>query len=177
MALTRKKKDSLIKEVGEKAQDASLLVLTSFEGIDVETDTDLRREIRKTGAHYQVLKNTLAKRVWAGDEYAEIHPHMKGMTGYVLGGEDPVATAKALTEFAKAKPKMFALKTGFFEGQVLSLEQIEELAKIPSRPELLSRLAGAFQAPITKLANVLQAPIQKLAGTLQALADKKTENE
>jgi large subunit ribosomal protein L10 len=175
MPLTRKKKNSLIAEMSEKAKDSSLLVLTAFEGIDVETDTVLRREIRNSGAHYQILKNTLAKRVWAGDEYLDLHAHMKGMTGYVLGGEDPVATAKALTEFAKAHDKVFSLKSGFFEGQVLSLEQLEELAKIPSRPELLTRLATALKSPIQKLANVLQAPIQKLAGTIQALADKKSE--
>lgn len=175
MALTRKQKDALISGVEGRTQEASLIVLTSYQGITVEKDTQLRTEIRKTGAHYQVIKNTLARRVLAGDEYVGLHPHMKGMTGYVFGGEDPVATAKALTGFAKANEAVFQIKSGFFEGRVLSSAQIDELAKIPSRHELLTRLASALKSPIQKLANVLRAPIQKLAGTVQAVADKKAE--
>ncbi len=173
MPLSRKQKDAVVSTVGERLEDASLVVLTGFSGISVEADTKLREDIRKTGAYYRVIKNTLAKRVLAGDEYAGLYPQMKGMTGYVLGGEDPVATAKALTGFAKGNKKVFQVKGGYFEGRIMSAEDIEALAKTPSREELLTRLASALNSPIQKLASVLSAPIQKLAGTLQALADKQ----
>lgn len=175
MPLTRKQKDALIAEASKRLEGASLVVLTSFGGIDVEKDTQLRAEVRKSGAHYQVLKNTLAKRVLAGDEYKDLYPKMTGMTGYVFGGEDPVAAAKALTTFAKANEEVFQVKGGFFEGRVLSQDQLKALADTPSREELLTRLATALKSPIQRIASVLAAPVQKLAGTLQALADKKNE--
>jgi large subunit ribosomal protein L10 len=175
MALTRKQKDALIESVASTAKDASLIVLTSYQGIDVETDTRLRAEIRKSGGRYQVVKNSLARKVLAGDEFADLRSHMKGMTGYVFGGEDPVATAKVLTKFAKDHEAVFQIKSGFFEGRTLSTAQVDALAKTPGRKELLARLASALKSPIQKLANVLRAPIQKLAGTIQALADKKAE--
>lgn len=175
MALTRKQKDALIAQVEKRRDDASVIVLTSFGGIDVEKDTQLRAKVRQSGAHYQVLKNTLAKRVLAGDEYVGLHAEMVGMTGYVFGGDDPVAAAKALTEFAKDNEEVFQVKGGFFEGRVLTKDQVKALAATPSREELLTRLATALKSPIQRFANVLIAPVQKLAGTLQAVADKKKE--
>lgn len=174
MPLTRKQKDALIADAAKRVDDASVIVLTSFAGIDVEKDTQLRAEVRKTGAHYQVLKNTLAKRV-LGDEYKDLHPQMTGMTGYVFGGEDPVQAAKALTDFAKENEAVFQVKAGYFEGRVLSTAELKALAATPSKEELLTRLATALKSPIQRFANVLAAPVQKLAGTLQALADKKKE--
>jgi len=147
----------------------------SYGGIDVEKDTKLRAEVRQSGAHYQVLKNTLAKRVLAGDEYKDLHPQMTGMTGYVFGSGDPVQAAKALTKFAKENEEVFQVKAGYFEGRVLSQDQLKALADTPSKEVLLTRLATALKSPIQRIASVLAAPIQKLAGTLQALADKKKE--
>lgn len=173
MPMTRKRKDAVIKDASARAEEASVIVLTGFSGIDVATDTEFRRTIRNTGGHYQVIKNTLAKRVLAGDEYADLHGHMKGETAYVFGGEDPVATLKALTDFVGDHKDHLSVKGGYFEGQVLDPAQIKELADIPPREVLLTRLATALQTPIQRLANVLQAPITKLAGTLQALAEKR----
>jgi large subunit ribosomal protein L10 len=175
MPLNRKQKDALIADATKRRDEASLIVLTSFEGIDVEQDTKLRAEVRKSGAHYQVLKNTLAKRVLSGDEYKDLHAQMAGMTGYVFGGEDPVEAAKALTGFAKENEEVFQVKAGFFEGRVLTKDQLKALADTPSKPELLTRLATALKSPIQRFANVLAAPVQKLAGTIQAVADKKKE--
>ena len=173
MPLTRQQKDDLITQMGEVRDEASLIVLTGFEGLDVATDTEIRNEIRSSGAKYRVLKNSLAKKVLSDEGYHGLYPEMKGMTGYVFGIEDPVATAKVIAKYAKEKEEMFSLKAGYFEGRVLSQDDVIALSKVPSREELLTRLASALKSPIQKIANVLQAPIQKFAGTLQALADKK----
>lgn len=174
MPMTRQQKDDLIASMSSVRDEAQLIVLTGFEGIDVSTDTEIRNNLRSTGAKYRVIKNTLAKKV-LGDEYEGLFPEMKGMTGYVFGIDDPVATAKVVVKAAKDHEKMFTVKGGYFEGQVLSKDDVVALSKVPSREELLTRLASALQSPIQKIANVLQAPIQKFAGTLQALADKRGE--
>lgn len=175
MPLSRKQKEAVISGASKRLGDASLIVLTSFGGIDVEADTKLRAQIRKSGAHYQVMKNTLAKRVLAGDEYQGLHAQMTGMTGYVFGGEDPVSAAKALADFAKEHSEVFQVKAGYFEGRTLTLAELKSLAETPSKEVLLTRLATALKSPIQRFANVLAAPVQKLAGTLQAVADKNKE--
>lgn len=174
MPLSRKQKDALIAEATDNAGSASVIVLTGFHGIDTATDSDFRTKVRETGGKYRVIKNTLAKRVLAGDEYADLYQHMKGETGYVFGGEDPVATCKAITDFAKEHDAI-QLKSGYFEGRVVSVSEIKALAEVPPREVLLTRLATALKTPIQRIASVLAAPIQKFAGTLQAVADKKAE--
>ncbi len=177
MALTRSQKDAVIAEGLEAARQASIVVLTGFRGIDVATDTRLRKAVRETGASYQVIKNTLAKRILGEDCYKGLHPQMKGETAYVFGGKDPVAVVKVLSEFAKDNEEHLQIKAGFFEGTVLSSSDLKALADIPPRPVLLSRLAGVLVAPLQRLVNVLQAPLSQTVGVLGAVADKRGKAE
>lgn len=172
MAMTKAQKNELVDSASAQLKNSSIVILTGFGGIDVETDTKLRSEIRRAGGKYRVLKNTLAKRVLSEAKYAKLHGHMKGETAYVFGGEDPVAVVKVVTKFAKDHGDHFSLKSGFFEGNVLDAAQLKDLASIPPREELLQRLVNVLASPIQGLVNVLQGPLQKLAGTIQAVADK-----
>jgi len=147
--------------------------LTDFTGLDVKSITKLRRSLRASGAEYLVVKNRLARLAFSQTELPNIFDDMNGPTGMVLGYEDVVAPAKALTEFAKEHDKRPAFKLGILENRVLRPEQIDRIAKLPPREQLLAELAGAMCAPTAMLAMALEAKLQEMAGLIDALREKR----
>ena len=142
--------------------------VTDFSGLNVLRMTELRRRLRSAGGRYVVVKNTLAQRALGANAVTLLDDHLAGPTGLVLAGEDPVATAKVLTDFAKEFEKP-AIRIGLLDGKALSPEQVKHLAGLPSREVLLGQLAGALQAPLTQFAGAMNGLLDQVVGALEAL--------
>lgn len=173
MALTRSKKDSLIEGYAEGLADSQHAFLLGFKGITVNQDTELRNKIRSEGGHYAVVKNTLAKRAVDGKSLGQLSDQFVGPTA-VAYGEDPVGIAKALTEFRKESP-VIEFKGGVVDGQPVSADQIEDIAKMPSREDLLAKLLFLLQSPVTRFVRTLAAIPRDFVVVLDQIAQKKDD--
>jgi large subunit ribosomal protein L10 len=171
--MNRTEKEAFVAELRERITKAPVVYLTDFTGLDVKSITKLRRSLRANGAEYVVVKNRLARLAFGDTELPNIFEDMVGPTGVVLGYEDVVSPAKALTDFAKEHDNRPAFKLGILENQVLQPEQIDRLARLPSREQLLAQLAGALHAPTAMLAMALEAKLQEMAGLIDALREKR----
>ncbi len=173
--MDRAQKETMVTELGERIERASVLYLTDFTGLSVKEMTLLRRQLKNNGAEYVVVKNRLAKRVFeASEDLPDISGDLTGPTGWVFGYEDVVGAAKALSDFAKDHDKKPAFKLGVMDQQVLQPEQIDKLAKLPSKEQLMAELAGAMEAPMSMLAQALGAKLQEMAGLIDALKEKQS---
>jgi large subunit ribosomal protein L10 len=168
-------KESFVVEFKAKLEQAPVLFLTNFSGLDVKSMTKLRRQLRETGAEYIVVKNRLVVRAMQelDIDLTGISDHLKGPTGVVLGTQGPVEPAKILTEFAKVHQDRPVFKVGRLDEKVVEASQFQRLAKLPPREELLAQLAGALQAPMAAFVSVLQGKLQETAGLVEALRQKR----
>lgn len=173
----RPEKVAVVEEVKQKFADADAAVLTEYRGLDVRSIAELRRALREAGGEYKIYKNTLV-RLAARDVGLEIQDLLIGPTAIAFVGDKPdgsagdaAAVAKALKDFAKTHPALI-LKGGVLDDQLLSVDDLNALAELPSRDLLLAQLAGAFQAPMAQLAGLLQALPRDFAYGLQALIDE-----
>ncbi len=172
--MDRAGKEALILDLRERISRAPVLYLTDFTGLDVKAMTELRRSLKKSGAEYFVMKNRLAKRVFQeSEDLPDISDSLIGPTGFVLGYEDVARAAKAVSDFAKTHDKKPVFKLGIMDGKVLQPEQVERIAKLPAREQLLAELAGALGAPMAAFASVLEAKVQEMAGLLDALREER----
>ena len=170
----RTEKESFVQALRERINRAPVLYLTDFTGLDVKAMSQLRRSLKNSGAEYLVVKNRLAMRAFAEtDEFPDISGSLEGPTGLVFGYEDAVTPAKTLSDFAKEHDDKPVFKLGVMDRQVLQPEQIDKLAKLPSREQLLAELAGAMEAPMAQLASALEAKVQEMAGLLDALKQER----
>lgn len=177
--MKRSDKESFVAEFQARIKETPVFYLTDFSGLDVKSITVLRDRLHESGAEYVVVKNRLLLRALEGaeQELPDISEHLRGPTAVVLGGDGPVAPAKALTEFAKDHDDRPVFKIGIVDQSLVEAGQFERLAKLPSREELLAQLAGALEAPMAALAGALGAKLQETAGLLDALREKKAEEE
>lgn len=174
--MDRARKESFVAELQERIDRAPVLYLTDFTGLNVKAMTELRSSLRKTGAEYVVVKNRLAKRVFTeSDTLPDITESLVGPTGFVFGYEDAAAAAKALSDFAKDHDKKPAFKLGVMENKILQPEQVEKIAKLPPREQLMAELAGAMEAPMAALASALGAKLQETAGLFDALKEERAQ--
>jgi large subunit ribosomal protein L10 len=160
-----KKKAEKIKQGEElKAQLANIstVILSTFQGITVEQDTQLRRSVEAAGGHYQVVKNRVAERALEGTPTADLLKDLKGTNSIAYTSTDPVALAKILTKVAKEVPA-FKFRAGWVEGRVISIQEIGQLADLPSREELMSKIMFLLNSPAQRIATVLSAVPRNLA--------------
>lgn len=162
MSLNVEAKKAAVAEISNSIANAQTMVIAEYRGISVESMTKLRANARKDSVYLHVLKNTLARRAVEGTAFAALADQMKGPLVYAVS-EDPVAAAKVLHQFAKTDDKI-VIKAGSYNGDLLEAAQVAELASIPSRDELLAKLLG-----------IMQAPVSGFARCLAALAEKKQE--
>ena len=165
-----------VQEITQRLRDSSTAVLADYRGMTVSQMQDLRQKLRSGGVDMVVVKNTLARRAAQAAGYAALGAELAGPIAMLFAGEDVSAAARVLTEFIRVNRKM-AIKAGLLEGQLIKAETVAELADLPSREVLLSRLLGAMQAPLGNLASVLQAPLSKFARTLDAVRALKDQNQ
>ncbi len=171
--MKRTEKQSFVEDFRGRLQDSPAIFLTDFSGLDVKSMTVLRDELRKTGAEYLVVKNRLVQLALKDTGFPDLSEWLTGPTGVVIGHKGPVEAAKALSDFARTHSARPAFKVGVLDMSVLAPDQIEQLAKLPPREQLLAMLAGALQAPMAALAGVLEAKLQEMAGLLEALQEKR----
>lgn len=153
-------KQQIVAELAERIQGSVAGVIVDYKGITVEDDTKLRKELREAGVKYTVVKNTLIKRAAEKAGLNGVDDVLNGTSAIATSAEDYVAAARILQKFAD-KHESFAVKTGYLDGEVISLEKIQSLAKLPSREVLLANVLGAFQAPIASFARAVQAIVDK----------------
>lgn len=168
--MNRTQKQEWIDTTNKQVAEAGIVIIAHYKGLTVAEMTELRSNVRKAGAGFKVTKNLLAKRAFGGTAYENVVELFKGPTALAYANE-PVAAAKALSEFAKKNDKL-VLIGGAFGNTVLNKAQINELASLPSLDELRAKIIGLLQAPATKVAGVLQAPAGQLARVFGAYAKK-----
>ncbi|MBA4709952.1 50S ribosomal protein L10 [Aquitalea aquatica] len=161
MSLNIEDKKAVVAAVAAELAAAQTLVIAEYRGIEVSSMTKLRAQAREQGVYLRVLKNTLVRRAVAGTQFEALAEQMVGPLVYGIS-TDPVAAAKVLHQFAKADDKII-VKAGSYNGDVLNAAQVAELASIPSREELLSKLLYVMQAPVAGFARALAALAEKQA--------------
>lgn len=151
-----KQKEEIVNKLAEELKDAKLILLADYRGITVEDVTKLRKEVRETNAEYKVIKNNIVKRALDKNGESGLDDLLEGPTAVITSKEDYLAPAKAIYNFTKDHD-FYKIKGGIIEGKVMTAEEIITLAKLPSRQELLAKLAGSLLGNITKLAVALDA--------------------
>lgn len=170
--MNRTEKADIVEDLHQSFLENGGVIVLDFKGISVPDITELREKVRLADGRYTVVKNTLALRAAEGTVIAELKDCFRGPTAVAVTGGDTVALAKVLKDFVKNRQGM-TFKAGVLEGHVISHAQVESLADLPSREELLSKLLFLLNAPLTRLASALSSPVRNLAVVLSEVAKKK----
>ena len=165
-------KAASVADITARLKTSSTAVLADYRGMTVGQMRELRSKLRDGNIEMMVVKNTLARRAAKAAGYEPLGAELVGPIAMLFAADDVSAPARILNDYIKATRKM-VIKGGLLEGQVIKAEAVTELADLPSREVLLSRLLGAMQAPLASLASVLQAPLSKFARTLDAVRSQK----
>ena len=153
-------KAPIVAEIAENIKDAGSIVVVDYRGLTVEQDTRLRRTLREAGVTYKVYKNTFINFAIKGTEFEGISEFLEGPTAIAIGKDDATAPARVIAKFAKEAP-VLEIKGGVVEGTTYDAKGIATIATIPSRDELISKLLGSLQSPITNFARVMNQLAEK----------------
>ncbi|MEO9196380.1 MAG: 50S ribosomal protein L10 [Polyangia bacterium] len=173
--MDRSTKEAQVEELKEKLSKTTSLLFADYRGIDVPTVTGLRDEFRKVHSEYRVYKNTLVKLAIKGTPMESIGKFFEGTTAIIFGYESPSAPAKVATKFAKAQEKdkvKFALKGGYFDGSLYEEKELEGLANMPGREELLANLASLLTSPASNLISLSMSSAQGFASILKTKGEQ-----
>ena len=165
-------KREVVKDLTDRFSTAQSVVLVDFSGVSVGEITELRGKAREQKVDYLVAKNNLIKRAISGTPMECLASDLVGPTALGIGYDGTLASVKLLSDFAKSL-KSLRIKAGFVDGEYASAEDVEAIAKLPSKSELLAKLMGALQAPISRLVFAINSPICGLVRTLSAIKEKK----
>jgi large subunit ribosomal protein L10 len=171
LSLNLEGKKEVVAEVSARLKSAQTVVLAEYRGLPVEDITVLRSRARASGVYLRVLKNTLARRAVQGTPFEKLSDQMVGPLAYGIS-DDPVAAAKVLHAYAKGNDKL-VIKGGMMPNYLMTAKEVGNLATMPSREELLSKLLGTMQAPIAKFVQTLNEVPGKFVRTLAAVRDQK----
>ena len=171
MSLNLEQKQAVVAEIAAQLAKAQAVIVVENRGLPVEAVTSLRARARKSGLYLRVLKNTLARRAVKGTPFEKLTDQLAGPLMYGIA-QDPVAGAKVLSDFAKDN-ELFVIKGGAMANALMSIMDVKALATMPSRDELLAKLAGTLQAPIVKLARTMNEVPGKFVRTLAAMLAAK----
>ena len=172
MSLNLEQKQAVVAEVSAEVARAQAIVLAEYRGLAVGNMTELRKRARNSGIYLRVLKNTLARRAVAETPFSGLTEQMIGPLFYGISA-DPVAVAKVLHDFSRENVDKFMIRGGAMPNMLMTPRQVAELARMPSREQLLATLLGTMQAPIAKLARTLNEVPAKFARTLAALKEQR----
>ncbi len=161
-------KKPIVEEISAAVKDAQSVVLVDYRGLTVEQDTKLRKELREAGINYKVYKNTMMNFAFKGTDFESLLPYLEGPSAVAISTTDATAPARVLAKFAKTADKL-EIKAGVVEGAFYDAEGMKSIASIPSRDELLSKLLGSIQSPITNFARVMNQLAEK-GGAGEAVA-------
>lgn len=179
MAVTSKvtpQKEAVVKDLKEQLTTSKGVVITSYRGLTVANDTKLRRALREAGVHYHVVKNTMMRIAAKDAGLDELAEHLEGTTAMAYA-DDAVAPAKVICDFIKKnkldETGILSVKVGLVEGKVIDEKEVKALASLPSREELIAKMLGSMNAPITNTVGVLSAVIRSAVYVLDAVRAKK----
>jgi len=175
MKMQRAEKEALVTGLRDRITQSSTVYLTDFTGLSVKNMTDLRRRFRSAGIEFLVAKNTLALRALHEASIDSLDDVLAGPTGFVFAGAEPVGAAKVLADFRKETQNKPAVKAGLMDGKRVTPEEVQQLAKLPTREELLSQAAGAFQGPLQGFVGVLSGMLNQFVGALEALRAQRAD--
>ena len=170
-------KRAQVEATRELIESCTAVVSTDYTGLSVQDMTELRRSLRGNGVGFRVVKNTLTHLAADAAGKPGMKEIVEGPTGIAFSTDDPVAPAKALREFIRSGRSTMTIRGGLLGEQVLSASEVERLADVPSKDELIARLMGQLMAPVTSLAYVLDAPVASLARVLQRKIDTAANEE
>lgn len=179
MSDVKEQKQAVVDSLQEQLASAKGAVLTGYTGLTVAQDTELRRELREAGVSYHVVKNTMLHRAADAVGLEGLDAFLSGTTALAVSKEDAIAPAKVICGFIK-KNKLedsgvLVMKAGLLDGKVIGLDEVKALAALPSREELLAKMLGSMNAPISNTVNVLQGVIRKTVYALNAVREKKEQ--
>jgi len=176
LAISKQKKQELVTDYREKLERSQAVILTNYQGLNVAQINELRNRLRAVGAGYHVTKNTLFKLALQEAKLPEMDALLEGPTAVSFCYQDVPPVAKILVDFTR-EVGTFALKGGLLGTRILTEQDINLLASLPSREVLLAQVVAAFQSPLRRLINVLSGPMRGLVTVLKARADQLTPAE
>ncbi|MFQ6114711.1 MAG: 50S ribosomal protein L10 [bacterium] len=169
-------KIAAVEEVAKQITQAKSIFLTDFSGLNVEDINDLRKSFRGASVEYRVVKNNLARLSAKSAGCEELLEYFEGPTALAFATDDPAAPAKIIAKFAKEKDKP-KIKACLFEGVLIGADQISAITNLPSRDELLAKLIGGLNAPLSNLVFSLNGILRKLVFALDAVKKQKEESK
>ncbi len=172
MKSRQQKQDDLNALTSELGNSKSAMIV-SFNKLTVTKDQEFRDQLRQVGAKYQVVKNTIARLAVKGTPYEEASEHFKGVTGIVWTENDPVVLSKTVSKFIKDNAEFFSFKAGVVDGKVVNLQQVEAIASLPSKEELISKLLYVLNAQAQRIVTVINAVPRDLAVVIKQIGEKK----
>jgi len=173
--VNRQEKSQVIQELKEKVSQAQMAMVTDLKGMKVEEMTQLRVKLREQNIHYQVVKTTLARIAFTDTRHDVLKDKFKEGCAVALAFDDPVVMAKTLVEYKKANKK-FLMRHGSLEGKFLSAEALDDLAKLPGKPEMLAKMLGTMNAVPTNFVGLFANVLRTFLYALNAIKDQKEGN-
>src|SRR6056297_1425391 len=169
------RKKQVVQEIKGKIENSKSVVLVDYRGLDVSEVSELRKKYREAGVDYKVYKNTMMRFAFKEAGYEDFIENLTGPNGVAFSIEDAIGAAKISDEFSKKNDKL-KIKAGIVDGNIIGIDQIKELANIPSREVLIAKLLGSLNSPITGFVNVLQGNVRNLVYALDAIKEQKEQN-
>ncbi len=170
---TREVKQRDLAALTESLSTAKSAMIVSFQGLTVAKDQEFRNNLRAAGAKYQVVKNTLARIAVKGTDFEQATDHLKGVTAIAWTDNDPVVLAKAISKFMKDNADVYKFKTGVVDGKLVDLKQVTEIASLPSKEELISKLLYVLNAQAQRIVTVINAVPRDLAIVIKQIVEQE----
>jgi len=171
---SKQQKQKDLEALTEQFQNADAAMVVGFQKMTVSKDQELRNQLREAGVSYEVVKNTLARKAAEGTPFEQAQDHFKGVTAIALSSGDPVALSKAISKFSKANPEIFTFKAGIVEGKVVALTDVEAIASLPSKEQLISKVMFLINCQAQRLVTVISAVPRNLAVVIKQIGDQKS---
>jgi len=176
LPLKKEEKISVVKELCEEFERSSGIVLTDYQGLDVHAINQIRNNLRESDIKYKVYKNTLIKRATKEVGLEKLSEDLSGCTAIAFSKDEPILVVKILSQFYQQNKEIFKLKKALVEGKIFFGEQIDRVANLPAKEELLSQLLANMQSPITSFVFVLKAPIHGLVNVIDQIRKQKEDS-